>query len=347
MKTRKLRTKTLMSFFVVIAVFGLSITILGFSVIKNDIIERVQDKVKNDLNSAREVYSKEIEKVKDIVRFTALRFFIKDAILTNDAKKLRKELEKIRKAESLDILTLTDKNGQVIVRSRNPSVYGDNQAGNELVNNVLSEKKVFVGTVILPKDELTKEGTDLAEQAYMRFIPTQRAKPSVETEQTSAMSIKAAAPITYDQAYMKAFNSVVLPLIEAYKPDVIVFELGADTFAGDPLAHLQLTNNTYADIIYSLLEFDTPILMTGGGGYHIENTVRAWALAWSVLCGADAEGQDANVGLGGVMLESTDWHGGLRDRQLLVDSRQQDIIVQDINTTIEKIKTNVFPFHGL
>ena len=81
-----------------------------------------------------------------------------------------------------------------------------------------------------------------------------------------------------------------------------------------------------------------------GGGYNIDNTVRAWALAWNVLCGADAEGQDANIGLGGVMLESTDWHGGLRDRQLLVDSRQQDIIVQDINTTIEKIKTNVFSF---
>ena len=79
----------------------------------------------------------------------------------------------------------------------------------------------------------------------------------------------------------------------------------------------------------------------------ISATVRAWALAWSVLCGADAENQDSNIGMGGVMLESTDWHGGLRDRQLLVDSRQQDIIVQDINTTIEKIKTNVFPFHGL
>jgi acetoin utilization protein AcuC len=152
---------------------------------------------------------------------------------------------------------------------------------------------------------------------------------------------------TFDQAYMKVFSAIVLPLITAYEPTVIVFELGADALAGDPLAHLQLTNNTYADIIYSLLDFDTPLLMTGGGGYHIDNTVRAWALAWSVLCGADAENQNANIGMGGVMLETTDWHGGLRDRQLLVDSQQQDIIVQDINTTVKKIKTNVFPFHGL
>ncbi len=150
---------------------------------------------------------------------------------------------------------------------------------------------------------------------------------------------------TYDQAYMEAFKAIAPPLIDAYNPDVIVFELGADALASDPLAHLWLTNNTYADIIHSLLNFNTPILMTGGGGYNIDNTVRAWALAWSVLCGADSENQEANIGLGGVMLESTDWHGGLRDRQLPVDSQQCDAISQNIDGTIEIIKTNVFPFH--
>lgn len=152
---------------------------------------------------------------------------------------------------------------------------------------------------------------------------------------------------TNDQAYKKAFKAIALPLIRAYDPDVIVFELGADTLAGDPLAHLQLTNNSYADTIYDLLDFDVPILMTGGGGYNIDNTVRAWALAWSVLSGTDIESQHASIGLGGVMLESTDWYGGLRDRQLPVDNQKHQGIMQSINDTIEKIKTTVFPFHGL
>lgn len=152
---------------------------------------------------------------------------------------------------------------------------------------------------------------------------------------------------TYDQAYMEAFTVIALPLIEVYNPDVIVFELGADALAGDPLAHLQITNNTYADIIYHLLSFNKPILMTGGGGYNINSTVRAWALAWSVLCGADSENQEANIGLGGVMLESTDWPGGLRDKQLPVDNQQRDIIAHEIRTTIKAVKTNIFPFHKL
>ena len=82
---------------------------------------------------------------------------------------------------------------------------------------------------------------------------------------------------------------IAVPLIKAYNPDVIVFELGADTLAGDPLAHLYLTNNTYAEIIEHLLRFNKPILMTGGGGYNVENTVRAWALAWTVLSGQDTD----------------------------------------------------------
>lgn len=71
---------------------------------------------------------------------------------------------------------------------------------------------------------------------------------------------------TYDQAYMEAFEAVALPLIKVYNPDVFVFELGADALAGDPLAHLHLTNNVYAEIVHHLLNFKKPVLATGGGG---------------------------------------------------------------------------------
>jgi acetoin utilization protein AcuC len=151
---------------------------------------------------------------------------------------------------------------------------------------------------------------------------------------------------TFDQAYVYAFDSIAVPLIGAYKPDVIVFELGADTLAGDPLAHLYLTNNTYAAIVERLLRFNKPILMTGGGGYHVENTVRAWALAWSVLSAQDtAHGLEA--AMGGVMLQSTDWQGGLRDRQLRVTSQQRQTVLSAIDASIGIIKATVFPIHGL
>jgi len=151
---------------------------------------------------------------------------------------------------------------------------------------------------------------------------------------------------TYDEAYLKAFRETAVPLIRWYKPDVIVFELGADALAGDPLAHLQLTNNVYADIVHWLMELGLPILMTGGGGYHVENTVRAWTLAWSVLCGADSF-IDMAAAMGGVMLESLDWQAGLRDRALAVTKQQRDAVEPAIEQTVRSIRETVFPLHGL
>jgi acetoin utilization protein AcuC len=151
---------------------------------------------------------------------------------------------------------------------------------------------------------------------------------------------------TYDEAYLAAFAEVALPLLKAFQPDVFVIELGTDALAQDPLAHLQLTNNAYVEVLRRVLEFGKPILMTGGGGYNVENTVRAWALAWSILSGQDGEDY-GNAGLGGVMLASTDWKGGLRDRDIVISDQQKAAVMQALEYTIKKVKSLVFPIHGL
>lgn len=147
---------------------------------------------------------------------------------------------------------------------------------------------------------------------------------------------------TYDEAFLRAFRAVVPPLVEANDPDVIVLELGMDMLAGDPLTHLGLTNNAYADVITATMELDKPILATGGGGYHEENTARGWAL----FCGED-EHDDLSLGLGGVMLEGTDWLGGLRDKRLVVEATQREAVDAAVDRTTEAVKANVFPIHGL
>ncbi len=190
-----LRTKLITSFLAVIIICGLVATAVAIRLIGTGIISQAQDKVRIDLNSARHIYQDEIRGIKALLRLTARRFFIKNALLEKDIETLKRQLEEIRKAESLDILTLTDENGQVIVRSRNPSVYGDSQAHDELVSRVLSGTQIIGATVIVPRAELVKEGTDITEQAYIKFIPTPKAKPTLETEQTSAMCVKAAAPV--------------------------------------------------------------------------------------------------------------------------------------------------------
>jgi len=144
---------------------------------------------------------------------------------------------------------------------------------------------------------------------------------------------------TYDEAFLKAFRTVVPPLIRGYQPDVIVLELGMDTLAGDPLTHLALTNNAHVEVADALLRFETPLLVVGGGGYHAANTVRGWALAWQAFAGEIED--DYGLGMGGVMLENTDWAGGLRDRHLPVTEEQRAQVDPDLEITLQKLQKTV------
>jgi acetoin utilization protein AcuC len=152
---------------------------------------------------------------------------------------------------------------------------------------------------------------------------------------------------TYDAAYERVFRAVCLPLLRQYAPDAIILEIGMDGLAGDPLAHLHLTNNVYADIVQTVVDLGKPVLATGGGGYHIENTVRGWALCWSVLCGQQAQHDDLMIGMGGVMLGNTEWSGGLRDRVLLSDAGRRGTVDAAVDRVIAAVRQHVFPIHGL
>ena len=87
-----LKGKLVVSFLTVIIICGLIATVVGMQLIGTGIINQAQDKVRHDLNTGREVYREETENLKDIIRFTALRFFIKDTISDNDIETLRRGL---------------------------------------------------------------------------------------------------------------------------------------------------------------------------------------------------------------------------------------------------------------
>jgi len=190
-----LNAKLVVSFLLVVVTTGLVAMVVGVYVVGNRVLQQAQDKVKMDLNSAREVYQGHVNSILASVRLTADRFFLKDYLLAGKIEELRPELARIREKESLDILTLTDTEGRVLARARNPSSCGDSQAEDELLSQVLESKKPQAGSQIVSREELMKEGEDLAEQAHIEFIPTPKAKPRPEKEETSGMMIKAAAPI--------------------------------------------------------------------------------------------------------------------------------------------------------
>lgn len=150
------------------------------------------------------------------------------------------------------------------------------------------------------------------------------------------------APHTGDETYLWAFREIVPPLLEAFKPNVLVTQLGVDGHFQDPLAHLKLTTSAYTEIFRWYKGTGLPWVAVGGGGYDIAVVARCWTLAYGIMTGKDwpDEIPDSFRERYGVAT--------LRDAEKPEEAEsQRDTARRFAETSVEAIKRRVFPHHRL
>jgi acetoin utilization protein AcuC len=94
-------------------------------------------------------------------------------------------------------------------------------------------------------------------------------------------------PYSDDELFLYAFNETVPCLIEKFRPDVIVTQLGVDSFRYDPLAHLNYTTNGFCEVVQKIKDIAPKWVALGGGGYDLSNVAKAWTLAWAIMNDTD------------------------------------------------------------
>ena len=100
-------------------------------------------------------------------------------------------------------------------------------------------------------------------------------------------------PGTGDAAWLRAFDAVVPPLLRAFRPQLLVTQLGCDTHALDPLAHLTCSVDGHRATYRALHQLAHEVcrgrwVAVGGGGYEIVQVVpRSWTHAIAEIVGAD------------------------------------------------------------
>jgi acetoin utilization protein AcuC len=92
---------------------------------------------------------------------------------------------------------------------------------------------------------------------------------------------------TDSSVFLPAFEEIVPPLLDAFKPDVVVAQLGVDAHRTDPLTHLALDIQGFAKAVTRIAELSPQLLALGGGGYDIQNVARGWTAAWAVMNGIE------------------------------------------------------------
>lgn len=91
-------------------------------------------------------------------------------------------------------------------------------------------------------------------------------------------------PYTTDEVYMWALREVAMPLLQRFRPDALVTQLGIDSHFRDPITHLALTVQGHAAAVEELASVGAAKwLALGGGGYDLQAVARAWALDFAVM----------------------------------------------------------------
>lgn len=95
-----------------------------------------------------------------------------------------------------------------------------------------------------------------------------------------------------DEAWLRAFDAVVPPLLRAFEPAVLVTQMGCDTHVADPLGHFAVTVDGQAAMYERLHDLAHEVsegrwIATGGGGYAVVDVVpRSWTRLVAEVLGA-------------------------------------------------------------
>ena len=94
-------------------------------------------------------------------------------------------------------------------------------------------------------------------------------------------------PGANDSEFLFLLEAAVLPLIEAFEPEALVLQCGADALEEDPLSKLALSNGALWRVVQAVKPLAPRLLVLGGGGYNPWSVGRAWAGVWAILNGLE------------------------------------------------------------
>jgi len=185
-------TKLVLSFLLFIVITSAIFTGVGIYIISDHIKADGQEQAREDLDNARDIYLNKLSRINSVVRSTADRSSIRDAVASGNVDQVTDELVAIKVLEALDTLTIIDDSGNVLFRTSNQKIFGDNISHEGLISTVLRTKMPAAATEIIAAKDLNRESALLAEKASVRFTGSPESRKG---EDVDGMMLSAAAPI--------------------------------------------------------------------------------------------------------------------------------------------------------
>jgi two-component system NtrC family sensor kinase len=169
--------------------------LVGGQLLYKAVLNEAYNRVRLDLNAAREIYFNRIKGLKIALNITSIGPVFRSALEKHDVQKLVSRLSVVAQQTELDFMGVVTKDGKMLCRIGPNSMPRENSPPNPIANLALQKQVAVSGTLILSNELLFSENPELAERARIKLLPTKMATPRPESEELSGMAIAAAVPV--------------------------------------------------------------------------------------------------------------------------------------------------------
>ncbi len=191
-----IRSKLIGGFLGVCFLVGAVSLIVGGRLLYKAVLNEATNRIRLDLNTAREIYHNRIKGVEVVLDTTSLGSGFRAELKTQDTSALVNRLRQLARYAELDFAGIVTKEGTTLCRiGPHPIPTKKTQVPNPIANLALRQWVPISGTVVLSRKFLLAENPRLADQAMIRVLPTPRAAPRAEEEETAGMALAAAIPV--------------------------------------------------------------------------------------------------------------------------------------------------------
>jgi two-component system NtrC family sensor kinase len=187
------RFRLISSFLAVAVLVGGFSLMIGARLLTASVFNEAANRVRQDLNTANEIYRSAVDRLSLGLTLVALQPEFRADVMARDLGGVSECVGTLAAQLHLDFAGLVAPEGSTLYRaSPRP---GDPREVNPAAALVLERRTGVSGTISLSRSELAAEDPELAARARIRLVPTPKAEPRAEAEETSGLSLICALPV--------------------------------------------------------------------------------------------------------------------------------------------------------
>jgi two-component system NtrC family sensor kinase len=199
-----LQNRLVVGFLIATFITGFVATVVSIWTINKSTIDEVQNRVRQDINTAKLVYNQTLEKIASHILFTSERSDLQALMASRDYAKMESLRSLIRHEQktasqndemTLDMITVVNARGNVLYRAANPEVRGDSMLWLPVVKKCLENRSLQLSTELMSIKNILRENPNLADRVTMEITKSPLSYEPRGTRLSDGMVMMAAYPI--------------------------------------------------------------------------------------------------------------------------------------------------------